>query len=176
MIYIANEKARKRVSDYIDKGITKTGAIVELKKPDIKKDDLRELFIVWNNYEEDYPYIIKCPIKGSTQRAYIINVKDRNRYGKYETYRELKIFKKNINDNFEHKASTSYNMAFSFLLMLEQWKILSALQDKNNLDLYRLFAEANKFDFLLGLEIVARELKMDYLFRLDDDTKLEKKD
>lgn len=27
-----------------------------------------------------------------------------------------------------------------------------------------------QFDYLLGLEIIAKELKMDYLFRLDDDT------
>lgn len=174
MSFVANKEAREKVSKYINKGITKTGVIVELKKPTIKKEELKELFIVWSNYEEDHPYIIKCPIIGSTQRTYIINVKDRNRYGKYEHYTKLKIFKKDINDNFRYKASTTYNMAFSFLLMQEQWKILGALQDKNDIDLYRLYTAANEFDFLLGLEIIARELKMDYLFRLDDDTKLEK--
>lgn len=65
-------------------------------------------------------------------------------------------------------------MAFTFLLMQEQSKILQALQDKNDIDLYELFAEASKCNLFAGLEVIAEELEMDYLFRLDDDTKIEK--
>ena len=65
-----------------------------IEKYNINEQNLKEIYIVWNNYEEDYPYIIKCPIKSVSQRSYIISIKDRSRYNIYENYNELKILKK----------------------------------------------------------------------------------
>lgn len=178
MHFTQNEEVRRKLFDYVDEGLITDNVIFELKsKPylDIDKNNLKEIFIVWDNQEEDKPYIIKCPVVDSTQRSYIINIKDRDRFGKCESYRELKILKKEINQNIRYKASSTYEMAFTFLLMQEQYKILQALQDKNDIDLYKLFAEASKRNLFIALEIIAEELEMDYLFRLDDDTKLEKK-
>ena len=76
----------------------------------------------------------------------------------------------NIYENWGYKASSSYELAFSYLLLQEQGKILYKLKEQNNIELYKLYIEATQFDYLLGLEIIAKELKMDYLFRLDDDT------
>lgn len=177
MYFTRNEEVRQKLFDYTDEGLITDNVIFELKsKPylDINEKNLEHIFIVWDNYEENNPYIIECPVKSSTQRSYIINVKDRDRHGTCESYRELKISKREINKNIHYKASSTYEMAFTFLLMQEQGKILQALQDKNDIDLYKLFAEASKRNLFIALEIIAEELEMEYLFRLDDDTKLEK--
>ena len=97
MHFTQNEEVRRKLFDYVDEGLITDNVIFELKsKPylDIDKNNLKEIFIVWDNQEEDKPYIIKCPVVDSTQRSYIINIKDRDRFGKCESYRELKILKK----------------------------------------------------------------------------------
>lgn len=179
MFFTQNGEIRRKLFDYIDERLITDDIIFELKnKPHISidKNNLEHIFIVWDNFEEEHSYIIKCPIKSSTRSSYIVNVKDRDRLGKYESYRELKILKKEINQYVNHKASFTYEMAFAFLLMQEQSKILQTLQDKDDINLYRLFAEASKYNLFTALEIIAEELEMEYLFRVDDDTKLKKKD
>ncbi len=177
MIFTDKWGTKQKVYDYINEGILTEDVVFELKnKPycDVDENDLKEIFIVWNNYKKDETYIIKCPVIGSTQRSYIINIKDRDGSTKYENYRELKILKKEINQYIHYKASSTYEIAFAFLLMQEQRKILKALQDKDDIDLYRLFIEASNHNSFVALEIIAEELEMDYLLRLDDDTKSEK--
>lgn len=113
--------------------------------------------------EDDSELYLDCQIN-------LDNNGTESRYNIYENYNELKILKKNINENWGYKASSSYELAFSYLLLQEQGKILYKLKEQNNIELYKLYIEATQFDYLLGLEIIAKELKMDYLFRLDDDT------
>lgn len=174
---IESYDAKQKIDEYINKGSITGNVTLELRnkpslieKYNIDEKNLKEIYIVWNNFEENYPYIIKCPIKSVSQRAYIINVKSRDRFKKYDRYEELKILKKDINVEFRHKASSSYELAFSYLLLQEKAKILYNLQKQNDIELYKLYIQASQFDYLLGLELIAKELKMDYLFRLDDDT------
>ncbi len=131
------------------------------KKYSIDEKNLKEIFTVWDNCEEEHPCIVKCPVKSMDSRSYMINVKDRDRFGKREYYNELKIPKKDINRNFCHKAASTYELAFPFLLLLERKQILDKLKETKNLKLFRLFVEAIDNDLLLGLEMLAREFKMD---------------
>lgn len=53
---------------------------------------------------------------------------------------------------------------------MERNLILNNLIAANNIELYKKYVIACKYDMIYGLEYVARELNMKYLFRLDDDT------
>ncbi len=169
------EQEKQKINEYINKGCISGNVLITLKnKPhiharyNINEKNLKQMYIIWNQDKE--PYIIKCPVKTIGLRSYIINVKDRDRYGINNNYKEIKILKKDINKYFGYKAATSYELAFSFLLMQEKSHIISKLKYINDINLYKLFVSASEFDFLLALEIIAKELKLNYLFRIDDDT------
>lgn len=168
------KKEHIKVSNFIQNKSISGNVLIQFKSKsnNINLNDLTEIYIIWNDDIE--PYIIKCPVVSQTLRSYIINVKSRSRYGKDEYYKQLKIAKKDINQFYYYKASSSYEIAFTYLLLQEKGRIIYKLKQNNDIELYKLFLEAAEFDLFLALEMIAKELNMDYLFRLDDDTKIEK--
>ena len=48
--------------------------------------------------------------------------------------------------------------------------ILLKLREANNIELYERYVIASSIDLVYGLEYIAKYLKMDYLFKLEDDT------
>lgn len=135
------------------------------------KNKLNFVYIIFG--ETEYPYIIKCPIVNSTNISYEVRIKDRHtcisndaiRYSNGELY---KIKKKDIDCNIY--TSSTYNLALVRLLQLEKNKILSNLEDTNNSELYKLYIQASQQDLFFGLEFIARKLKMDYIFKFEDDS------
>lgn len=154
---------------------------IKYKKPNIDYKNLKELYIVYEVTDCD-PVIIKCPVVESTLRSVTISIK--NRYkdhstiaksGRYayiteEYYSEIKINKCELNSNVGYRASTSYSEALAYLLLTYNGWILSKLRDANNIELYERYVIASKIDLIYGLEYIAKYLKMDYLFKLEDDT------
>ncbi len=151
------------------------------KKKNIDYKNLKELYIVYEVIDCD-PVIIKCPVEQSTLRSVTINVK--NRYKDYSTitesgrcayiienfYRRITIKKEDLNTNFGYKASTSYSGALAYLLLTYKEQILLKLREANNIELYERYVIASSIDLVYGLEYIAKYLKMDYLFKLEDDT------
>lgn len=143
--------------------------------------NLKELFIVLE-VTDCNPVVIKCPVVETSWKYITINVK--NRYKDHdeisengahsfitkEYYNNLKIDKKDINKNYKYRASTTYSRALAYLLLTNQTRILNNLREANDIQLYERYVIASKIDLVYGLEYIARYLKMDYLFRLDDDT------
>lgn len=155
---------------------------IEYKKKNIDYKNLKELYIVYEVIDCD-PVIIKCPVEQSTLRSVTINIKDR--YKDHSTitesgrhayiiknfYSKITIKKEDLNTNFGYKASTSYSGALAYLLLTYKEHILSKLRAANNIDLYERFVIASEIDLTYGLEYIAKYLKMDYFFKLEDDTK-----
>lgn len=143
------------------------------------KQDLSEIYIL--NYDNDYPYIIKCPIVSSERNSYTINYKRREKLSgheegecwiTFETYYEKKLLKHEINNYPGYKGMTSYPFALANLLLLEKSNILNTLQKMNDLDAYQRYVMASEKGLIFGLEYIAKYLNMHYLFRLEDDTQL----
>lgn len=155
---------------------------IEYRKTNSDYKNLKELYIVYN-IVDCKPVIIKCPVVETTLRTVTINVKERYKdhstiteSGRYayitrKSYIKIKINKCDLNSNFGYKASTSYSGALAYLLLNYKEWILSNLRAANNIDLYERFVIASEIDLIYGLEYIAKYLKMDYFFRLEDDTK-----
>lgn len=154
---------------------------IKYKNPNIDYKNLKELYIIYELIDCN-PVIIKCPVVESTLRTITINVKDRYKdhstiaeSGSYayitgKSYINIKINKCDLNSNFGYKASTSYSEALAYLLLTYKEWILSKLREANNIELYERYVIASEIDLIYGLEYIAKYLKMDYLFKLEDDT------
>jgi len=139
----------------------------------IDKYNLKSIYVLYDDYD-NFPYIIKCPVIESGKYCYTINTKHRKRNLESSAIKfisqEKYTVKKNMIDR-DIYISSSYNIALSRLLEYERTVILKQLEETNNKSLYKLFIEATKKGSIFGLEFIARELNMDYMFKLDDDTK-----
>lgn len=154
---------------------------IKYKKKNIDYKNLKELYIVYEVIDCD-PVIIKCPVVESTFRTVTICVKDRYKdhstiaksgrqaYITREFYSKIKIKKCDLNCSSSYKATTSYSATLAYLLLNYQELILSKLRATNNMELYKKYIIASEIDLIYGLEYIAKCLKMDYFFRLEDDT------
>lgn len=190
IVYITMKKIDEKflvdiISDeWVNNGIVTKDVYtyIKYKKKNIDYKNLKELYIVYEVIDCE-PVIIKCPVEQSTLRSVTINVKERYKdhstiteSGSYayiigNSYIKIKINKCDLNSIFGYKASTSYSVALAYLLLTYKERILSKLRAANNIDLYERFVIASEIDLTYGLEYIAKYLKMDYFFKLEDDTK-----
>lgn len=185
-----NRNSKKDLIALIKEDCIKNGIVtqdlntdIEYKIPNIDYKNLKELYIVYEVTDCD-PVIIKCPVVESTLRTVTIKVKDRYKdhstiteSGSYvyitgENYHEIKIKKEDLNKNFGYRASTLYSVALAHLLLTHKDFILFKLCSAKNTKLYERFILASTIDLIYGLEYIAKYLKMVYLFKLEDDTKI----
>ena len=62
-------------------------------------------------------------------------------------------------------------MAFMRLIYLELSNILKILKETNDFETYKLFIKAAQNNIFFGLEFIAKYLELNYLFKIEDDTK-----
>lgn len=55
-------------------------------------------------------------------------------------------------------------------MLTHKERILAELRAANDIELYERYVIASEIDLIYGLEYIAKYLKMDYFFKLDDDT------
>lgn len=182
IILMLKEEMKKIIDEYKEKCCSLNIYISEMKNCDkivnnsrisVDKNNLKELFIICDEIDGE-PYIVKCPVVENGKFTYIVNIKDRKNVShtnslKFINPEKYKV-KKNIID-CDSNISSSYEIALFRLLQREKYFILQKVKDTNDLEIYNLVMSALQESINFGLEFAARYLNIDYIFRLEDDTK-----
>lgn len=181
IILMLKEEMKTIIDTYKEKSLSSNIYISEMKNCDkivnnsrisVDKNNLKEIFIICEETDA-YPYIVKCPIVSTSRTFYTIHIRARDKAEypdilKFITSTEFKVKKDLIDCN--PNISSSYEIALFRLLQRERHYILKKVKETNNLEIYNLVISAIQDNLIFGLELAAKYLNIDYIFRLEDDS------